>query len=143
MSSESTLFEGRLQTHALSHRPRICHTGLASRQDHCLVQRSSCQLVVCHESGDHSAASKLASIHNTLCRHGTCDVSKVENDFADSRGRSWARNDDLVYCSILHKRKQHKSEVMKEKTACFETDYRDETLTVRVITLPSGAQDNK
>jgi len=32
---------------------------------------------------------------------------------------------------------------MKEKTACFETDYRDETLTVRVITLPSGAQDNK
>ena len=82
----------------------LCQTGLGSRQDHCSVQRSSCQLVVCHESSDHSAASKLASIHDTLSRHGTCDVSEVENDFADPRWRSRARNDDLVYCSILHKR---------------------------------------
>lgn len=56
----------------------------AEHQQDCSVQRASSQLVVCHEGGYHSAASKLAPIHDTLRRHGTRDIPKVEDDFADT-----------------------------------------------------------
>lgn len=55
----------------------------AEHRDCCSVQRASCQLVVCHEGGYHSAASKLAPIHDALGCHGTRDIPKVEDDFAN------------------------------------------------------------